>query len=74
MEGVEGAAAAAAGASFFLPHFRVYFSIWPAESMRRCLPVKNGWQFEQISSRSSCPLVERVVQVVPHAQWTLTVT
>jgi hypothetical protein len=34
--------------------------------------VKNGWQFEQISSRSSLPLVERVCQVAPQAQWTLT--
>ena len=39
--------------------------------MSRCLPVKKGWQFEQISSRSSF-LVERVVQVAPQAQWTFT--
>jgi len=65
---------AGAGVSFFLPHFRVNFSIWPAESIRRCLPVKNGWQLEQISSRSSWPFVDRVVHVVPQAQWTLTVT
>jgi hypothetical protein len=35
-----------------------------------CLPVKNGWQFEQIS-RLMAPLwVDRVVNAFPHAQCT----
>jgi hypothetical protein len=38
-----------------------------------CLPVKNGWQLEQISTRSIAPLiVERVGKVFPHAQCTVT--
>ena len=41
----------------------------PAESTSFCLPVKNGWHLEQISTRSSF-LVEPVVQVSPQAQWT----
>ena len=53
------------------PYLRVKRSMRPAVSISRCLPVKNGWQFEQISSRSSF-LVERVVQVAPQAQWTFT--
>ena len=33
----------------------------PAVSISFCLPVKNGWQFEQISTRIRSPLwVERV--------------
>jgi len=43
----------------------------PAVSTSLLLPVKNGWQFEQISSRSSF-LVLFVFHVVPHAQWTST--
>src|SRR4029077_12097561 len=38
--------------------------------MSFCLPVKKGWQLEQISRRRSSFLVERVVQVAPQAQWT----
>ena len=53
------------------PYLRVKRSMRPAVSISRCLPVKNGWQVEQISSRSSF-LVERVVQVAPQAQWTFT--
>src|SRR5690349_21297120 len=41
--------------------------------MSFCLPVKNGWQLEQISRRSSWFFVERVVHVAPQAQWTLTI-
>jgi len=33
--------------------------------------VKNGWHFEQISTRSSF-FVEPVVHVSPQAQWTWT--
>ena len=52
-------------------YLRLKRSTRPAASRSRCLPVKNGWQLEQISSRSSF-FVERVVQVAPQAQWTLT--
>jgi hypothetical protein len=42
----------------------------PAVSTSFCLPVKNGWQFEQIS-RLMAPLwVDRVVNALPHAQCT----
>src|SRR6516162_90768 len=45
----------------------------PAVSTSFCLPVKNGWQLEQISTRSILPLmVERVWKVFPQAQWTVT--
>src|SRR6516164_6555590 len=45
----------------------------PAVSTSFCLPVKNGWQLEQISTRSISPLmVERVWKVFPQAQWTVT--
>ena len=41
-----------------------------AVSMMVCLPVKNGWQLLQTSTRSS-GRVEPTVKVVPHeAQWT----
>src|SRR5262249_14945228 len=55
-----------------LPFFAYFFwkrSMRPAESTNFCLPVKNGWHFEQISTRSSF-LVEPVVQLSPHAQCT----
>ncbi|MNC93063.1 hypothetical protein D3C83_96060 [compost metagenome] len=39
----------------------------PSVSSSFCLPVKNGWQLEQISRWSSF-LVERVFHVAPHAQ------
>jgi hypothetical protein len=46
-------------------------STWPAVSMIVCLPVKNGWQFEQTSTRSS-GLVDPTVHSVPQdPQWTL---
>jgi hypothetical protein len=45
----------------------------PAVSINFCLPVKNGWQFEQISTRIILPLiVERVSNVLPQAQCTFT--
>ena len=47
---------AAASAYFFWKR-----STRPAVSTNFCLPVKNGWQLEQISTRSMSPLmVERV--------------
>jgi hypothetical protein len=61
-------ALAAASAYFFWKR-----STRPAVSMSFCLPVKKGWQLEQISTRSMSPLmVERVGKVCPQAQWTVT--
>jgi len=37
--------------------------------MSFCLPVKKGWQTEQMSSRIAS-LVERVWYASPQAQWT----
>jgi hypothetical protein len=42
----------------------------PAVSRIFCLPVKNGWQDEQISMWKS-PRVERVSMTAPQAQTTL---
>src|SRR5208337_387679 len=62
------AALAAALAYFFWKR-----STRPAVSTSFCLPVKKGWQLEQISTRSILPLtVERVWKVCPQAQWTET--
>src|ERR1700682_4083291 len=44
-------------------------STWPPVSTIRCVPVKNGWQTEQISVLSSL-CVEPVVNVFPHTQAT----
>jgi hypothetical protein len=43
----------------------------PAVSTSFCLPVKNGWQDEQISTWSSRPSVERVLKEFPQAQTTV---
>src|SRR5262249_2708146 len=48
-------------------YFRWKRSTRPAVSMSFCLPVKNGWHFEQTSTRMS-GLVERVLMISPHAQ------
>ena len=66
-------AASALAASVFLrpAYLRLKRSTRPATSSSRCLPVKKGWQAEQISRRISF-FVDRVVQVAPQAQWTLT--
>jgi hypothetical protein len=54
-------------------YFFVKRSTRPAVSISFCLPVKNGWQFEQISVRIELPLiVERVSNVLPQAQCTVT--
>jgi hypothetical protein len=59
---------AAASAYFFVKR-----STRPAVSISFCLPVKKGWQFEQISTRNISPLmVERVGKVLPQAQCTVT--
>jgi hypothetical protein len=63
------APAFAAASAYFL----VKRSTRPAVSTSFCLPVKNGWQFEQISTRIMSPLmVERVWNVLPQAQCTVT--
>jgi hypothetical protein len=64
-----GAAAFAAASAYFF----VNRSTRPAVSISFCLPVKNGWQFEQISTRNVSPfMVDRVGNELPHAQCTLT--
>src|ERR1700758_2921099 len=63
------AAVFAAASAYFL----VKRSTRPAVSTSFCLPVKNGWQFEQISTRNISPLiVERVGKEFPQAQCTVT--
>jgi hypothetical protein len=52
------------------PAYRLlYFSTRPAESIIFCLPVKNGWHAEQISTLSRWR-VDRVVKVAPQLQTT----
>src|ERR1041385_7937311 len=53
-------------------YFRRKRSTRPAVSTSFCLPVKNGWQFEQISRLMAPLCVDRVVNVFPHAQCTRT--
>jgi hypothetical protein len=64
----------AARRSAFSARCRAYFfskrSTRPAVSINFCLPVKNGWQLEQISTRMSPLWVERVLNVCPQAQIT----
>jgi hypothetical protein len=63
------AAFSAAAFSYFL----LKRSTRPAVSSSFCLPVKNGWQLEQISTFRSWPfIVERVWKVLPQAQCTVT--
>lgn len=64
-------AAAFAGAFLRLatvcaPNFFVNRVMRPSVSSNFCRPVKNGWQFEQIS-RCSSFLVDLVFQVAPQA-------
>ena len=62
-------------AAFLAPRVALYFfskrSTRPAVSISFCLPVKNGWQEEQISTRISPLCVERVLKAWPQAQMTL---
>src|SRR5689334_22096633 len=51
----------------FLAYRLLKRSIRPAVSISFCLPVKNGWQFEQMSTPKS-PRVENVSWTVPPAQ------
>src|ERR1700676_1291342 len=61
-------ALAAASAYFFVNR-----STRPAVSISFCLPVKKGWQLEQISTLNVSPfMVERVGKVCPQAQCTVT--
>src|SRR5439155_9941499 len=46
---------------------RMKRSIWPAVSTTRCSPVKNGWHFEQTSTRR-LGLVEALCQLLPQLQ------
>jgi len=57
----------------FLPYFLLKRSTRPSLSMNFCLPVKNGWHAEQISTLMA-GLVERVSNLLPHAQLTLDTT
>src|SRR5688572_19703200 len=68
---VAGAAAPPAFWKLYVPpNFLLNRSTRPAESTNFCLPVKNGWQFEQISTARRADVL-RVVNVLPHAQWTV---
>ena len=54
---------AASAASAALAYLRLKRSTRPAVSSSFCLPVKKGWQLEQISTRTRSPLwVERVLK------------
>src|SRR5688572_16251521 len=53
------------------PNFLLNRSTRPSVSISFCRPVKNGWQAAQIS-RCRSGLVERVLNVLPHAQRTST--
>jgi hypothetical protein len=63
-------------ATYFLASALAYLrrkrSMRPAVSSIFCLPVKNGWQLEQISTWMSPLWVERVVKECPHAHRTRT--
>ena len=52
-----------------MPYLRRKRSTRPAVSISFCLPVKNGWQEEQISTLI-CGFVDRVSKVLPHAHVT----
>ena len=54
------------------PNFLLNFSTRPAVSTNFCLPVKNGWQAEQMSTLMRADVL-RVVNVLPHAQWAVQV-
>jgi hypothetical protein len=64
-----GKAVAEAQAPVF-PYFWRKRSTRPAVSTSFCLPVKKGWQFEQMSVWISA-VVERVTNVLPQAHFTV---
>src|SRR5205807_6893671 len=53
-----------------VPYLVMNFSTRPSVSTNFCLPVKNGWHAEQISTWSFSS-VEPVLNVLPHAQTTV---
>jgi hypothetical protein len=53
---------------YFFAYFLLNFSTLPSASTIFCLPVKNGWHFEQISTCIFC-LVDLVVNTSPQAHW-----
>src|SRR5580700_11043444 len=52
----------------FLPYRFWKRSTRPAVSTNFCVPVKNGWHFEQMPMRMSLR-VDFVLMMLPHAQW-----
>lgn len=38
---------------YFIPYFLLNLSTRPSACVNLCLPVKNGWQFEHVSTRIS---------------------
>src|ERR1700730_18961718 len=64
--------AGAVAALSFLAYLRRKRSTRPAVSINFCLPVKNGWHAEQISTLMSPRWAERVTKALPQAQWTRT--
>ncbi len=54
----------------FPAYFFLKRSTRPSESTIFCVPVKNGWQLEQMSTLIS-PTVERVLNFAPQAQLTI---
>src|SRR5579859_2098752 len=65
-------AAVSALPASLLAYLRRKRSTRPAVSTSFCLPVKKGWQFEQISTLMLPLCVECVVNVFPQAQCTRT--
>jgi len=53
-----------------MPYFFLNLSTRPPTSVNFCLPVKNGWQTEQISTRRF-GFTEPVSNELPHAQVTV---
>jgi hypothetical protein len=68
----DGVRESVAEAQAFVPYFCRKRSMRPAVSISFCLPVKNGWQFEQMSVWISAT-VERVWNVLPQAHFTVAV-
>src|SRR5712671_2986727 len=66
------ALAASALPASLLAYLRRKRSIRPAVSSNFCLPVKKGWQAEQISTLMSPRCAERVTNAFPQAQCTRT--
>ena len=62
---------AAVSVAVFFPYRLLKRSTRPAVSTSFCLPVKNGWHEEQISTCKSDLRVERVLNVSPQAQVTV---